>query len=222
MPFVLKRYKAKIGKTVQQFLTEDAALPISQAQRYIAKNRVYDEFGVNIKNKQKLKTSFVDVALFEPITKGLKPIFKNRYFAIFDKPSGLMVHPTSRDTPYCLLDEVKYHLGKDANLAHRIDTGTSGLVLATTGKYSDTIIKTMFENREITKEYIAIVTGKIDKIVKINEPIKKATNSLIGIKMQTAHDGKISQTTVYPISYDKKTDTTKVKLDRSLQKGFCF
>ncbi len=211
MPFQLKRYKAVAQKPIQQFLIEDVRLPMSIAQRYIAKNRVYDEFGNNIKHKQKLKTNFVDIAVFVPMTRGLQPLFSNRFFAIFDKPSGIMVHPTSRDTEYCLLDEVRHHFGDRANPAHRIDAGTSGLVIATIDKHTDTILKTMFENRQITKEYIAIVSGKIDKTMTINSPIQKATDSLIGIKMQTHPDGKPSLTTVSPICYDKQTNTTKIK-----------
>lgn len=211
MPFRLKRYKAVPQKQIQQFLIDDVGLHMSIAQKYIAKNRVYDEFGNNIKNKQKLKTSFVDVAVFEPITKGLKPIFTNRYFAIFDKPSGVMVHPTSRDTEYCLLDEVRYHFGSQANLAHRIDAGTSGLVVATIDKHTDQIIKTMFENRQITKEYVAIVSGKINQNITISTPLQKAINSLIGIKMATNPNGKLSKTVVEPIFYDKQTHTTYIK-----------
>ncbi|RLA75078.1 MAG: RNA pseudouridine synthase [Epsilonproteobacteria bacterium] len=212
MPFKLKRHKAVLQKPIQQYLIEDVGLPISMAQKYIAKNRIYDEFGNNIKNKQKLKTSFVDIAVFEPTTKGLKPIFQNRYFAIFDKPSGLMVHPTSRNTQYCLLDEVRYYLGEKANLAHRIDAGTSGLVLSSIDKHTDTTIKTMFEDRQITKEYIAVVSGKITKNTVINEPIQKATNSLIGVKMETNPQGKQSKTIIKPIFYDYKTDTSKIKI----------
>jgi 23S rRNA pseudouridine1911/1915/1917 synthase len=199
-------------KPILQFLIDDVGLPMSVAQKQIAKNRVYDEFGKNIKNKQKLKTSFVDVAVFEPKTKGLKPIFTNKYFVIFDKPSGIMVHPNSRDTQYCLLDEARYHFGNKANLAHRIDKGTSGLVIVTLDKHTDIKMKTMFENRQIVKEYVAVVSGKIDKYLTIDEPLQKATNSSIGIKMETNPNGKPSKTTIEPISYDKYTNTSYIKV----------
>ena len=34
-----------------------------------------------------------------------------------------------KSTPYSLLDEIRFHFGEDANLIHRIDAETSGLVI---------------------------------------------------------------------------------------------
>ena len=131
MPFVLKKYPAAKGKKIQLFLLNEAGLSMSVSQKLLSKGRVFDENGNRYQNGQTLKGEFVQVAVFEGQTRGLKPIFNTKDFAIFDKPSGIMVHPTSKDTAYSLLDEIRYHFGDTANLAHRIDLETSGLVLVT-------------------------------------------------------------------------------------------
>ena len=211
MPFILKKFPAEQGKKIQQFLVDNAGLSLSQSQRYIAKSRVFDANNKVLQNGERLKTEFVQVAMFEGITRGLKPIFETNDFATFDKPSGVMVHPTSRNTEYTLLDEIRYHFGDSANLAHRIDQETSGLVLVTKNKYSDMLLKEKFENKEYKKSYLAIVQGKLSKSKSIDIGIKKAVGSKIGVKMCVSEDGKESFTEIKPIKYDAATNQTLVK-----------
>ena len=202
MPFVLKEFPTVKGKKIQQFLIDEVGLSLSFSQKILAKARVFDHNQHPLQNGEKLKGDFIKIALFEGQTRGLKPIFNTDDFALFDKPSGIMVHPTSRNTQYTLLDEIRYHFGESANLAHRIDQETSGLVLVTKNKYSDIILKEMFENKKYTKKYLAVVNGKISNNITIDTPIRKSTVSKIGVKMTTANDGKESLTYVKPISYD--------------------
>jgi len=211
MPFVLKQFTITKPKKIQQFLKDETNISLSFAQKLIAKGRVFDENDNRLQNGQTIKGSFIKIALFEGQTRGLKPIFTTDDFALFDKPSGIMVHPTSKDTAYSLLDEIRYHFGEDANLAHRIDMETSGLVLITRNKCSDIALKDMFENRQYQKEYLAVVDGKITKNISINSGIKKDSLSNIGVKMTIANDGKESLTIIEPISYDKIKNQTLIK-----------
>ncbi len=211
MPFVLKKYQSVKGKKIQLFLLNEVGLTLSVSQKLLAKKRVFDDQGNILQNGQTLKCEYVQVALFEGHTRGLKPIFDMDDFAVFDKPSGVMVHPTSRTTEYTLLDEIRYHFGDNANLAHRIDAETSGLVLVTKNKYSDMILKEMFESKQYEKEYLAVVRGEIKEKLTIDKPISKE-GGLIGVKMTTANsDGKESITHIEPIRYDELTNTTLVK-----------
>lgn len=199
------------GKKIQQFLIDKTPLTISTSQKLLAKGRVFDENSKVLQNGQKVKGAFIQIALFEGHTRGLKPIFETEDFAVFDKPSGVMVHPTSRNTEYTLLDEIRYHFGETANLAHRIDQETSGLVLVTKNKYSDIILKEMFENKLYDKNYLAVVEGKIENEFKIDSGIRKALNSKIGVKMETSQDGKESLTFIKPLRYDKEKDQTFIE-----------
>ena len=210
MPFVLKRYPTIKGKKIQLFLLNEVGLSMSVSQKLLAKGRVFDEEGKRLQNGQTLKGNFISVALFEGITRGLKPIFNTRDFAIFDKPSGIMVHPTSKETAYTLLDEIRYHFGDHANLAHRIDMETSGLVLVTKNKLSDIYLKTMFEDKKYNKVYHAIVHGKINKQITIDTSIDK-DGGKIGVKMKISKNGKKSKTIITPIKYFKDKNHTLVQ-----------
>jgi 23S rRNA pseudouridine1911/1915/1917 synthase len=211
MPFVLKKFPAVQGKKIQLFLMNDVGLSLSQSQKLLAKKRVFDDKGNMFQNGQTLHCEFVQVALFEGQTRGLKPMFDVNDFAVFDKPSGVMVHPTSRTTEYTLLDEIRHHFGENANLAHRIDAETSGLVLVTKNKYADMILKEMFENKDYKKEYLAIVRGEIKESLSINSPISKE-NGFIGVRMTTLNEnGKESLTHIEPVKYNKENNTTLVR-----------
>jgi len=211
MPFVLKKYPAINGKKIQLFLLNEVGLTISVSQKLLSKKRVFDDQGNILQNGQTLKCEYVQVAVFEGHTRGLNPIFNTDDFAIFDKPSGVMVHPTSRTTEYTLLDEIRHHFGDDANLAHRIDAETSGLVLVTKNKYADIYLKTMFEEKQYDKEYLAIVKGELKEDIKIDTPISK-DGGLIGVKMTTKNPkGKESLTYIIPLEYNRDNNTTLVK-----------
>ncbi|ALE51860.1 pseudouridine synthase [Candidatus Thioglobus autotrophicus] len=212
MPFVLKKYQAIQGRKIQQFLLDEAGLSAPVSQKLLSKKRVFDERHNPLKNGQILNCDYVQVAIFEGHTRGLKPIFEVEDFAVFDKPSGVMVHPTRKDTEYCLLDEIRYRFGGQADLAHRIDAQTSGLVLVAKNKPTSTRLKTLFEQRQFTKEYLAVVQGEITSDITINKPISKA-DSNIRVKMTCeVESGKCSVTHVKPIAFNQQNNTTLVKV----------
>lgn len=212
MPFILKKIPVTTqNKKVQLFLMDEAGLPLSLSQRILSKARVFDQDGNRMQNGQRVKGEFIQIAVFEGQSRGLKPMFNTKDFALFDKPTGVIVHPTSRNTEYSLLDEIRYHFGEDANLAHRIDQETSGLVLVTKNKYSDMVLKEMFENKQYQKRYLAVVEGKISKELDIDSGIKKDSDSIIGVKMTAANDGKESLTHIKPLSYDPVNNQTLVE-----------
>lgn len=211
MPFVFKKYNTVKGKKIQQFLLDEADLSSSVSQKLLAKNRVFDDQGNVLKNGQTLQCKYVQVAVFEGHTRGLKPVFEVEDFAVFDKPSGVMVHPTRKTTAYSLLDEIRHYFGDKADLAHRIDAETSGLVLVAKNKQASTILKTMFEHRKCDKEYLALVKGQLKNNITIDKPISKS-NSTIKVKMTCENKkGKASITHVHPLEFNKKDNTTLVK-----------
>jgi 23S rRNA pseudouridine1911/1915/1917 synthase len=184
---------------------------MKEAQRWIDKKRLSCNGDIIIKKNFELLGD-VQIALFTPESKNLKPIFQTDEFAIFDKPSGVLVHPSNRHTKYSLTHEAKFLFGKDANITHRIDKETSGLVIVSKNKKTEIEIKSLFEERKVKKEYIALVHGKIDKELFIDEPIEKNRDfSEIKLKVQISNRGKASQTIIKPIKYFKELNQTLVE-----------
>ena len=211
MPYIKKEFKTIKGKKIEEFLTSYIPIDPKLTLSLLEKGKIIDENNRRLQKNQILKSNFIYIVVFEPQTKGLKPIFDSFHFAIFDKPSGIMVHPSSHQLNiYTLLDEIKYHFGEKASLVHRIDTETSGLVLVAKNAFSDMFLKNMFEEKLYKKSYKAIVIGEIKEELKINKPITNDTG-LIKLKMKTDISGKESITLVKPISYDKNQNQTLIE-----------
>lgn len=186
-------------------------LSISEAQRWIDKGRVLKN-GKPLYQKSAFIEGDIEVILFVPDTMGLEPIFETKDFVLYDKPSGVLVHPRNRHTTYTLTHELKYRYGPRANITHRIDKETSGLVLCAKSPDVERRIKLSFENREIKKGYLALVKGEISKEIFIDAPIYKNRDfSKIKLKVFIDERGKPSQTIIRPIKYFTQTDMTLVE-----------
>ena len=210
MPYVLKQYDVIAGEKVEDFLVDVVKLSETLALKLLKTARIADHKNKPVQKGKVLKTGHIKVLIFEPITKGLKPLFQTEHFALFDKPSGLVVHPTVRSTEYTLLDEVRYQFGDAANLVHRIDAETSGLVLVSKNGYAQYLLKEMFAQKEFVKKYKALVENEIKEDLLIDKKIT-TSNGLIKLKMQTSKEGKESSTHIRPMAYDKVKNQTLVE-----------
>ncbi|WP_368029884.1 RluA family pseudouridine synthase [Arcobacter sp. s6] len=210
MPFILKKYEAIKEKKLSLFLLQNLKIDHKLAQRIASKGRIFDENMNTIAPNDTIPTDYIYMAVFEGVSRGLKPLLEFEDFAIFDKPTHLMVHPISKSTPYSLLDEIRFHFGEDANLIHRIDAETSGLIIVGKNKKSEIELKEMFQEKKYHKSYLAIVEGHIKEEMEINKGLDRE-GLAIGVRMKICDDGKESLTVIKPISYNKEKDLTLIE-----------
>ncbi len=210
MPYLLKKYVVVEGERVENFLVDIVKLSQAMSINLLQKGRIIDHKNRRLQKGKVLKSGYIEVIIFEPITKGLKPLFQTEHFALFDKPSGLIVHPVGRSTQYTLLDEIRYHFGDEANLVHRIDAETSGLILVSKNGYAQYILQDMFVKKAFVKKYKALVEKELKEDILIDKKIT-TSNGLINLKMQTSQNGKDSSTLIRPISYNKTKNQTLVE-----------
>lgn len=201
MSFEIKTYYLKKKKKAFQFLKDELGYNMKEAQKLIDRERVYVNGKVLLKKSALIKGE-IGIVHFVPKTQNILPIFQTPSFAIFDKPSGVLIHPRNRNTEYSLTHEIKYLFGDKANITHRIDKETSGLVIAAKDRKTERKIKLAFENREIQKGYLAFVQGKLENELFIDEPILKNRDfSEVKLKVYIHPDGKPSQTIIKPLQY---------------------
>ena len=210
MPYVLKKYDVIAGKKVEDFLVDAIKLSETLAHKLLKHAKIVDHENKRLQKGHVLKSGYIEILIFEPVTKGLKPLFQTEHFALYDKPSGLLVHPTIHSTEYTLLDEIRYLFGDAANLVHRIDAETSGLVLVAKNAYAQHVLQEMFAKKEFAKKYKALVENKLKEEVLIDEKIT-TSEGLIRLKMKTYPEGKASSTRIRPISYHKTRNQTLVE-----------
>lgn len=93
----------------------------------------------------------------------LSVIFEERWFVIVNKPAGLLSVPAKNKPTHALGLLKHYYQTNEIYPVHRIDRGTSGLLLFARGKASEKYFDEIFHNHNITREYVAIVEGHLKK-----------------------------------------------------------
>jgi len=115
---------------------------------------------------------------------------------VINKPAGLVCHPTKGDEYSSLISRVRLHLGenKPAHLVNRLDRETSGVVMVAKSDEAAKELRKIWESREVEKEYLTIVHGKVSTNGIIDAPLGKDEKSIIAIKDCVRADGAASQT----------------------------
>ena len=211
MPFVKEKFTIREETIAFLCVMHTLNFTQGQAQRHIAKGRLIID-GESMTHTGKRIQGDVEMVFFKAKGKGLRPTFQNKHFMVFEKPSGVLVHPNTMATPYSMLDEVRTIAGDNANSTHRIDMETSGLLLASKHKTAEIHLKGSFENRTIKKSYLAWVDGRLTEPFTSTEPIKTNTRGYEDTKHKVliAEDGKASHTDFVPLEYDAELDASLV------------
>lgn len=211
MAYTLKKFVLEKPTLAFRFLMDTFKISMGEAQKVIDKRRVFVD-GEQLLKKSVLIMGDIGVIVFEGESRGLTPVFETDDFAVFEKPSGVMIHPRKRSDGYTLNDEIKSLYGRDANAAHRIDKSTSGLVLVGKHKQAEIDLKRIFATRRVQKSYLALVHGRIEDIIIINEKLKRdVETSQIRLKVHVDERGKASQTKITPLHYFSDKDATLVE-----------
>ncbi|MGR8980968.1 MAG: 23S rRNA pseudouridine(1911/1915/1917) synthase RluD [Gammaproteobacteria bacterium] len=116
------------------------------------------------------------VVLAEPEDIALDIVYEDESLLIVNKPAGLVVHPAAGNWHGTLLNALLHH---DANLetlpragiVHRIDKETSGLLMIAKTLQAHNSLTRQLQDREITREYLAITRGRMTAGGTVDEPI---------------------------------------------------
>ena len=211
MPFVKEKFYVEEETIAFLYVMRTLNYTQGQAQRHVAKGRLIVEGKSMMHTGTKIQGE-IEMVFFRPKGKGVRPTFQNNDFMVFEKPSGVLVHPNTMATPYSMLDEVRMCAGDNANSTHRIDMETSGLLLASKHKKAEHHLKSAFEQRTIKKSYLAWVDGKLTEPFTSTEPIRvnKEGYETTKHKVLVDPEGKASHTDFVPLSYDETLDASLV------------
>lgn len=213
MPFVLKKIHVNKKQKAFVFLIRELGYTQREAQSFISRGRLLVEGEIMSSSSREIEGD-IEFIMFEPESRGLEPVAEYDELVVFDKPSGVLVHPQNRFTPYSLIDELKSRYGKEANIVHRIDQETSGLVLCAKNKKSEIDMKVMFQERDIKKKYLAMVHGELRHDIKIDAPLLRyddEKSALVRMVVKVDKNGKESLTYAKPLAYYPETNTTLVE-----------
>ena len=113
-------------------------------------------------------------------------IFEDEDLLVADKPAGLPVDDEAGEQLDTLLLRVKKYLaGKGENgaprLCHRLDTGTSGLILVAKNEKTEKFVTELIREHQLRKEYLCVTFGRP----------KPAEATLRGYHVKDADTGRV-------------------------------
>jgi len=116
----------------------------------------------------------VTVALPDPVAATPAPedvplsiVYEDARLLVLDKPAGMTVHPGAGRLSGTLVNALLHHV-RDLSgvggvlrpgIVHRLDRGTSGLMVVAKDDETHRALSAQFASREVEKEYLAIVHG---------------------------------------------------------------
>ena len=113
---------------------------------------------------------------------GLKVVYDDEYLIVIDKPVGIAAHPSpgwQGATVVGAIFAAGYQLSTSGaaerqGVVHRLDVGTSGLMVVAKNEIAYSSLKEQFRQRSVSKVYHALVQGHMDPTVgTIDAPIDR-------------------------------------------------
>jgi 23S rRNA pseudouridine1911/1915/1917 synthase len=145
--------------------------------------KVVQEGGATV-NGEVIKPSFrvrtghlISVNLPPPPVDGPQPeaidlsiLYEDEAFLAINKPAGMVVHPAKGNWSGTLASALAYHFQQLSDVGgptrpgiiHRLDRDTSGVILIAKTNAVHLNLSEQFETRVVSKEYFAIVVGKVE------------------------------------------------------------
>jgi 23S rRNA pseudouridine1911/1915/1917 synthase len=90
----------------------------------------------------------------------MKILYEDANIVAIDKPIGILVHPDDHSKEKTVIDWAMKKYPK-AEVVHRLDRETSGVLLIAKNKKAHEALKTQFQDREIKKIYHAVLNGSV-------------------------------------------------------------
>ncbi|MGE5339434.1 MAG: RluA family pseudouridine synthase [Gemmatimonadota bacterium] len=140
-----------------------------------------------------------DALAFAPEAMALDIVTEDDSIIVLDKPPGLVVHPAAGNWSGTLLNGLLAH---DANLAqvpragivHRLDAGTSGLMVVARTVAAQTDLVRQLQARSVLREYWAIVVGATPLAGTIDAAIGRDPRNPVKFRVSRASSAREART----------------------------
>jgi 23S rRNA pseudouridine1911/1915/1917 synthase len=98
---------------------------------------------------------------------------------VVDKPAGMVVHPGAGHADGTLVNALLHHVTglsgiggeQRPGIVHRLDRGTSGVMVVAKHDSAHVELSRQFADREVDKEYVALVWGLVNTGRRIDTPL---------------------------------------------------
>jgi 23S rRNA pseudouridine1911/1915/1917 synthase len=121
----------------------------------------------------------------------LEILFDDPDLVVVNKPAGMVVHPAAGNPSGTLVNALLHHIKdlsgiggeKRPGIVHRLDKGTSGVMVVAKNDAAHQELSRQFHDREVEKEYVALAWGLVQQRKRIEAAIGR--DPKVRIKMST-------------------------------------
>lgn len=147
-----------------------------------------------------------------PADCGLTVLLRDDHLLVVDKPAGLLSVPgRGSDKGDCLIRRVQQRF-PDALIVHRLDMGTSGLLVLARGAPMQRALSLLFQERRVHKTYVALVAGVPPAAGTIDLPLRTDWPNRPRQQVDPVH-GKPSLTRYRVCGWHPELQASRVELE---------
>jgi 23S rRNA pseudouridine1911/1915/1917 synthase len=130
-----------------------------------------------------------------------------------DKPSGLPAQPTRERDRISAVEILGSQLKRsgekpDLFVVHRIDSGTSGVLLFARNRVAAARLSALFAAHEMEKVYLALVAGQIEEEMLLGDPIARTGAS----RFEASEAGKFAETFLNPLRTSSGSTLVEIRI----------
>lgn len=119
-----------------------------------------------------------------PVRMPLNILYEDEDLMVIDKPADTPIHPSVNNHENTLANGIMYYFSSQGisfvfRCINRLDRDTSGLLIIAKNMFSGSILSRMSGNREIEREYLALVEGCLPSSGIIDAPIARQEGSAL-------------------------------------------
>lgn len=162
---------------IQQYIKEGYVLVNGQVEKASYKIKLEDDIEISLPDNKEM-----DVL---PENIPLDIVYEDSDVIVVNKPTGMIVHPSSGIYSGTLVNALLYHCQDLSGIngvlrpgiVHRIDKETSGLLMVAKNDKTHQSLSEQLKQHSVTRRYVALVHGVIPHSHgKINAPIGRDVN----------------------------------------------
>jgi 23S rRNA pseudouridine1911/1915/1917 synthase len=215
------------GVRLDQFITAHRPdLSRSQVQRLIREGRVTagDErvkAGLAITAGMAVTVDVPPPVPAEPEAEALPldVLYQDSDLAVINKPAGMVVHPAAGHAHGTLVNALLHHLtdlsgvggAERPGIVHRLDRGTSGVMVVAKHDRAHRALAKQFHDRHVRKEYLALVWGAPKVGTVYDTPIGRDPNDRKRMSGRARH-GRTALTEVVHIESFRSVSLVRLSI----------
>lgn len=154
--FLVSKIPELSRSSIAKLINDDKVLVNKKPSSNKYKTKINDEITVYFDPKDLNEIPKIDLPI----------LYEDENCVVIDKPSGLLTHSKGAFNPEATIatfirDKIADIDSERAGIVHRLDRGTSGVIICAKNQKSLDYLQKQFAERKTIKKYIAIIEGEI-------------------------------------------------------------